>query len=57
MLEEMSENDREILFLRHFEQLSNNDVADVLGISATTASNRYIRALQRLKELLPHYEY
>jgi RNA polymerase sigma-70 factor, ECF subfamily len=44
--------DREILALRHFEELSNGEVAQVLGLSKTAASNRYIRALERLKELL-----
>jgi RNA polymerase sigma-70 factor, ECF subfamily len=44
--------DREILALRHFEELNNGEVAQVLGLSKTAASNRYIRALERLKELL-----
>lgn len=48
----MEELDREILALRHFEELSNSEAADVLGLSKTTASNRYIRALKRLKEIL-----
>jgi RNA polymerase sigma-70 factor (ECF subfamily) len=44
--------DREILALRHFEELSNGEAAAVLGLSKTAASNRYIRALVRLKDLL-----
>lgn len=48
----MDELDREILSLRHFEELSNSEVATVLGLNKTTASNRYIRALKRLKEIL-----
>lgn len=44
--------DREILTLRHFEDLNNNETAQVLGISKTAASNRYIRALKRLKDAL-----
>ncbi len=44
--------DREVLALRHFEELSNNEVAAVLGLTKTAASNRYIRALKRLKEIL-----
>jgi RNA polymerase sigma-70 factor (ECF subfamily) len=44
--------DREVLALRHFEELSNGEVALVLGVSKTAASNRYIRALERLKEML-----
>jgi len=48
----MDELDREILALRHFEELSNTEVATVLGLTKTAASNRYIRALKRLKEIL-----
>ncbi len=44
--------DREILALRHFEELSNNETAEVLGLSKTAASNRYVRAVKRLKEIL-----
>jgi RNA polymerase sigma-70 factor, ECF subfamily len=44
--------DREVLTLRHFEILSNEETALVLGLSKTAASNRYIRALKRLKEIL-----
>ncbi len=44
--------DREILTLRHFEELTNGEAATVLGLSKTAASNRYIRALKRLKEIL-----
>jgi RNA polymerase sigma-70 factor, ECF subfamily len=44
--------DREILALRHFEQLSNGEVADVLGIDKSAASKRYARALVRLKDAL-----
>lgn len=48
-LNAMNEMDREILALRRFEKLSNSEVAELLEISKTAASNRYIRALQRLK--------
>ena len=44
--------DREVLALRHFEELSNNEVAEILGIQRAAASKRYIRALGRLKEAL-----
>jgi RNA polymerase sigma-70 factor (ECF subfamily) len=44
--------DREVLTLRHFEELSNTETAQVLGIQKAAASNRYIRALKRLKEVL-----
>jgi RNA polymerase sigma-70 factor (ECF subfamily) len=44
--------DREVLALRHFEQLNNSEAAQVLEISETAASNRYVRALKRLKKTL-----
>lgn len=44
--------DREVLTLRHFEMLNNGETAEVLGIKKTAASNRYIRALERLKDIL-----
>jgi RNA polymerase sigma-70 factor, ECF subfamily len=52
MLNAMEPFDREVLALRHFEGLSNGEVALVLGLSKTAASNRYIRALERLKAML-----
>jgi len=47
--------DREVLALRHLEELSNNEVADFLGIHKAAASKRYVRALQRLKEALTQF--
>jgi RNA polymerase sigma-70 factor (ECF subfamily) len=44
--------DREVIALRHFEHLTNEETAQVLGISSNAASNRYVRAVKRLKELL-----
>ena len=44
--------DREALALRHFEQLSRAEAAQVLGISEAAAAKRYVRALKRLEELL-----
>jgi RNA polymerase sigma-70 factor (ECF subfamily) len=44
--------DREILALRHFEQLSNGEAAEVLGLDKSAASKRYVRALVRLKDVL-----
>lgn len=44
--------DQEILALRHFEELDNNEVAEVLSIQPKAASIRYVRALKRLKEVL-----
>ncbi|TWU13661.1 RNA polymerase sigma factor [Symmachiella macrocystis] len=48
----MDEIDREILVLRHFEEMSNKDIADLLGIGQPAASNRYLRALNRLRTIL-----
>jgi RNA polymerase sigma-70 factor, ECF subfamily len=44
--------DREVLALRHFEELGNREVAEVLGIQQKAASIRYVRALKRLKAIL-----
>jgi RNA polymerase sigma-70 factor, ECF subfamily len=51
-LDELAPLDREVLALRHFEQLSNAEVSQVLEISETAASNRYVRALKRLGQIL-----
>jgi RNA polymerase sigma-70 factor, ECF subfamily len=44
--------DREVLALRHFEQLTNGEAAQVLGIQERAAAKRYVRALERLRETL-----
>jgi RNA polymerase sigma-70 factor (ECF subfamily) len=51
-LNAMEAMDREVLTLRHFEMLTNEETAAVLGIRKSAASNRYVRALRRLKEAL-----
>jgi RNA polymerase sigma-70 factor, ECF subfamily len=51
-IEKMDPLDREVLALRHFEELTNSEVAEALGIEQKAASIRYIRALRRLKEIL-----
>lgn len=51
-LNRMDPLDREVLALRHFEELSNTDTAELLGIQSAAASKRYVRALARLKEIL-----
>jgi RNA polymerase sigma-70 factor (ECF subfamily) len=48
-LNSMDALDREVLALRHFEQLSRAEIAQVLGVSEAAAGKRYIRALERLK--------
>lgn len=44
--------DREVLALRSFEELSNAETAQVLGIGEAAASHRFVRALRRLKKVL-----
>jgi RNA polymerase sigma-70 factor (ECF subfamily) len=51
-IEQMDPIDREVLALRHFEELTNSEVAETLGIEQKAASIRYVRALRRLKEIL-----
>ena len=51
-LDELSEIDREVLTLRHFEDMSNTEVAELLGIEQKAASIRYVRAVQRLKKCM-----
>ena len=41
--------DREVIALRHFEELSNDEVAALLGLTKGAASKRYVRAMLRLK--------
>lgn len=50
-LNSMAPQDREVLILRHFEELSNAEAAQVLGIKPSAAVNRYVRALKRLKDV------
>ncbi len=51
-INDMDHIDREVLALRHFEQLTNLEVADVLEITESAASNRYIRAARRLRKAM-----
>ena len=51
-LDEMDATDREVLALRHFEQLTNAEAARVVGIEERAAGKRYLRALARLREIL-----
>jgi RNA polymerase sigma-70 factor (ECF subfamily) len=51
-LNDLAPLDREVIALRHFEELSNAEAAAVLGLSKTAASNRYVRALARLQQIL-----
>ena len=49
---ELPEQDRDILLMRHYEFLSNQEVAEALGLSQPAASMRYLRAIRRMRELL-----
>ena len=51
-LNQMEPIDREVIALRHFEELTNNEVAEVLGIGVQAASKRYVRAIKRMKEII-----
>ena len=53
-LNSMEPIDREVLALRHFEQLTNSEVAQELDISDAAATKRYLRALERLRQLVPN---
>lgn len=48
----LGETDREIILMRHYEQLSNSEIAAALGLTEPAASMRYLRAIRRLRELL-----
>lgn len=52
VLNGMEPIDREVLALRHFEDLTNKEVAETLGISKAAASKRYVQALRRLRKVL-----
>jgi RNA polymerase sigma-70 factor, ECF subfamily len=51
-LNELEAIDREILVLRHFEEMTNGEAAAVLGLSPSAACNRYVRALERMRQVL-----
>ena len=51
-VDQLDETAREIIFMRHAEQLTNSQTAELLGLSEPAASMRYLRALRQLKTLL-----
>jgi RNA polymerase sigma-70 factor (ECF subfamily) len=51
-LQQLDDDEREIILWRHFDQLRNQEIAQLLGITPAAANKRYIRALQRLRGLL-----
>ena len=52
---ELSESDRQIIILRHFDDMDNAECAQALGIEPKAASIRYVRALERLQKKLLQY--
>jgi RNA polymerase sigma-70 factor (ECF subfamily) len=54
-LNQMDPLDREVLALRHFEQLNNAETAEALGLTPSGASSRYLRALKRLKDIMSQW--
>ena len=51
-VDELDEQDREVVLMRHFEHLSNSEVAQTLGLSEPAAGMRYLRAMRKLREKL-----
>ena len=49
---QLSDDDRDIILMRHHEALSNQEVAGLLGLTEAAASMRYLRALRRLRAVL-----
>ena len=48
----LDEDDREIILMRHYEQLSNQEVATALGLTEAAASMRHLRAVRKLRAAL-----
>jgi len=51
-LAQLDDDDRDLIVMRHFEQLSNQEVAADLGLTEPAASMRHLRALRRLRDAL-----
>jgi RNA polymerase sigma-70 factor (ECF subfamily) len=52
LIGELDDIDAEVIIMRHYEQLTNQEIAQALGLSEPAASMRYLRAVRRLRELL-----
>ena len=52
----LDDDDREMILMRHYEQLANQEVAVALGLSEAAASMRYLRAIRRLRDLMSPQE-
>lgn len=55
-IEEMDAQDQEIIVMRNFEKLSNQEVAHALELTEPAASMRYLRAMRRLRKILANDE-
>ena len=51
-ISQLDERDQEIVLMRHYEHLSNLEIAEVLGLNPPAASMRYLRAVRRLRQVL-----
>ncbi len=51
-LDQLDEDDRDMILMRHFEQLANQEVAAALGLTEAAASMRYLRAIRKLRDLM-----
>ncbi len=51
-VQRLGDQDREIILMRHYEQLSNQEIAQALGLTEPAASMRYLRAIKRLRAIL-----
>ncbi|TWT54404.1 RNA polymerase sigma factor CnrH [Rubripirellula amarantea] len=56
VIEMLPDQDREIILMRHYEHLTNIEIAQVLDLNPPAASMRYLRAVRRLRELLEEQE-
>jgi RNA polymerase sigma-70 factor (ECF subfamily) len=52
VIQQLNDQDREIILMRHYEHLSNHEIAELLNLNPPAASMRYLRALRRLRTLL-----
>jgi RNA polymerase sigma-70 factor, ECF subfamily len=50
-VEMLAEKDREVLAMRHFDELTFREIAQLLGLQEQAVTMRYVRALRRLKDL------
>ncbi len=51
-IEQLDDDDREVILMRHYEMLANQEVAESLGLTEAAASMRYLRAVRKLRDLL-----